>query len=192
MSCIRCGYEIPHVSGTCPNCGRPAETVHERSENRNNAGSNRRQPLRMDANLWTENDRIAGISSAILLVSLFLPWFGITLFGTSVTEDGLASHGYLSIVMIICLAILGYLILRISPVRPVLPSSRTHDLLMLAATAVNFVLVVAGFIAAPGGADWAPLMSRQFGSFVGGIAALAAAVPPAKSVFNIHIRLYGR
>src|SRR5581483_5836341 len=120
-----------------------------------------------------------------------LPWFGITLFGTSVTEDGLTSHGYLSVGMIICLAILGYLVLRISPMRPVLPPSRMHELLLLAATAANFALVVAGFVATPGGADWASLMSRQFGSYAGGIAALAAVVPPAKSVFNIHIRPYG-
>lgn len=191
MSCIQCGYEIPHVFGTCPNCGRPAETVPGRPGNRHNAGSIDRQPLRLDANLWTENDRITGIASAILLISLFLPWFGITLLGTSVTEDGLTSHGYLSIVMIICLAILGYLVLRISPMRPVLPPARIHERLLLAATAVNVVLVVAGFIATPGGAEWAPLLSRQFGSFVGGIAALAAVVPLVKSVFNIHIRLYG-
>jgi hypothetical protein len=192
MSCIQCGYDIPHVFGTCPNCGRPAETVPGRPGNRHNVRSILRQPLRLDANLWTEDDRITGISSAILLTSLFLPWFGITLLGTSVTADGLTSHGYLSIVAIICLAILGYLVLRISPMRPVLPPSRTHELLLLAATAVNFALVVSGFIATPGGADWAPLLSRQYGSFVGGVAALAAVVPPAKSVFNIHIRLYGR
>jgi hypothetical protein len=90
------------------------------------------------------------------------------------------------------LAILGYLVMRISPMRPVLPPSRLHELLLLAATTVNFALVVVGFIATPGGADWAPLLSRQFGSFVGGVAALAAVVPPAKSVFKVHIRLYGR
>jgi len=189
MSCIQCGCEIPHVFGTCPNCGRPAETVPGRPGGRRNAGSIPRPPLKLDANLWTENDRVAGIASAALLISLFLPWFGITVFGTSVTEDGLTSHGYLSIVMIICMAILGYLLLRISPVRPVLPPSRMHERLLLAATAVNFVLVVIGFISVPGGVGWAPLLSRQFGSFVGGAAALAAVASPAKCVFNIHIRL---
>ena len=154
-----------------------------------NAGSIRRPPLRLDANRWTENDRIAGIASAVLLISLFLPWFGITLLGTTVTADGLASHGYLRIVMIISLAILGYLGLRISPVRRVLPPPRPHELLLLTATAVNFALVVIGFIATPGGAEWGPLLSREFGSFVGGAAAFAAVAPLAKSVFNIHIRL---
>jgi hypothetical protein len=189
MNCIQCEYQIPHVFGTCPNCGRPAETVPERPGSRHNTRSTRRRPLILDTSLWTENDRIVGISSAILLVSLFLPWFGITLLGTSVTADGLTSHGYLSIVMIVCLAILGYLVLRISPMRPVLPPARVHGLLLLAATAVNFALVVAGFIATPGGGDWAPLLSRQYGSFAGGAAALVAVAAPVKSVFNIHIRL---
>jgi hypothetical protein len=192
MNCIQCGYAIPHVFSTCPNCDRPAEMVPERPGISNNTRSKPQRPLRLDTNLWTENDRIVGISSAVLLVSLFLPWFGITVLGTSVTADGLTSHGYLSIVMIICMAILGYLVLRISPMRSVLPPARTHGLLLLAATTVNFALVVIGFIATPGGADWAPLLSRQFGSFVGGAAALVAVAVSLKSVFNIHIRFYDR
>ena len=103
---------------------------------RHNARSIGRRPLTLDANLWTRSDRVAGISSAVLLFSLFLPWFGITLFGASVMEDGLTSHGYLRIVLIVCLVILGYLVVRISPMRPALPPSRIHELLLLAATAV--------------------------------------------------------
>jgi hypothetical protein len=183
---------MPYFLGTCPNCGRPAETVPGWPGNRRNAGPIGRQPLRLDANLWTQGDRVVAIASAVLLFSLFLPWFGITLFGTTITEDALTSHGYLRIVLIVCLVILGYLVVRISPMRPVLPPSRIHEFLLLAATAVNCALVVAGFIATPGGADLAPLLGRQFGAFVGGAAALAAVWPPAKSVFNIHIRLSGR
>ena len=63
----------------------------------------------MDASRWTERDRIAGIASAALLISLFLPWFGVSFLGMSVTADGLESHGYLRIVLVLCLAILGYL-----------------------------------------------------------------------------------
>lgn len=192
MRCIQCGYEIPHFLGTCPTCGRPAETVPGRPGNRHNSRSIGRQPLRLDANLWTESDRVVAIASAVLLFSLFLPWFGITLFGTNITEDGITSHGYLRIVLIVCLAILGYLVLRISPMRPVLPPSRIHEFLLLAATAVNCTLVVVGFVATPGGADLAPLLGRQFGAFVGGAAALTAVWSPAKSVFNIHIRLSDR
>jgi hypothetical protein len=42
----------------------------------------------------------------------------------SVTADGLESHGYLRIVLILCLAILGYLTLRISPLAAVIPLAK--------------------------------------------------------------------
>src|SRR5262245_27277442 len=136
MICIQCSYRIPDVLSTCPNCGRPAETVPGARGSRPGRASVRRQPF-MDADRWTERDRIAGIASAVLIISLFLPWFGVTFLGINVTEDGLESHGYLHIVLILCLAILGYLLLRISPVRSVLPAPRTHERIMLVATAVN-------------------------------------------------------
>jgi hypothetical protein len=182
MACIQCGYNIPDVLGTCPNCGRPTETIPGQPGSRLSGRSIHRRRLRLDAGRWTENDRIVGIASAALLVSLFMPWFGVTLLGTTVTADGIASHGYLRIVLILCLAIIGYLVLRISPVQSALPRPRTHERLLLAVTAVNFALVLVGFIATPGGAAWSPVLNRQFGSFVGGIAALVAVAPLARSV----------
>jgi hypothetical protein len=145
----------------------------------------------MDVNRWTERDRITGIASAVLLISLFLPWFGVTILGITVTADGLESDGYLRIVLILCLAILGYLVLRISPMRSALPASRTHERILLLATAVNLALVTFAFIATPGSTEWGPLLSRQYGSFVGGIAALAAVVPLGTAVFNITTRWPG-
>jgi hypothetical protein len=99
----------------------------------------------------------------------------------SVTADGLESHGYLRIVLILCLAILGYLTLRISPARSVLPAPRAHERTMLATTAINLALVTIGFIATPGGFP----VSHQYGAFVGGVAALAAVVPLGAAVFSI-------
>jgi hypothetical protein len=190
MICVQCSYRIPDVLSTCPNCGRPAEAVPGAFRSRPSRVPVRRQPF-MDASRWTERDRITGIASAVLLISLFLPWYGVTILGMTVTADGLASHGYLRIVLILCLAILGYLVLRISPVRSVLPASRAHERVLLVATAVNFALVLIGFIAAPGGAEWGPLVSHQYGSFTGGIASLAAVVPLGAAVFNVTVRWPG-
>jgi hypothetical protein len=145
----------------------------------------------MDASRWTERDRITGVASAVLLISLFLPWFGVTFLGITVTADGLASHGYLHLVLVLCLAILGYLALRISPIRSVLPGSRTHDRILLTATGLNLALVTTAFIATPGSGEWGPLVSHQYGSFVGGIAALAAVVPLGTAVFNVTTRWPG-
>jgi hypothetical protein len=143
----------------------------------------------MDASRWTEGDRITGIASAVLLVSLFLPWYGVSFFGITVTADGLESHGFLRIVLFSCLAILGYLALRISPARSVLPPPRAHERMLLVATAVNLALVVIAFIARPG--DAGPLISHEYGSFVGGIAALAAVAPLGAAVFNVTSRWPG-
>lgn len=190
MICIQCSYTIPKTLSTCPNCGRPAEGLPGAHGRYHGHFPARRGPF-MDASRWTERDRITGVASAVLLISLFLPWFGVTILGMTVTADGLASHGYLRIVLILCLAILGYLILRISPVRSALPASRTHDRILLAATAVNLALVVIGFITTPGDTAWAPLVSHQYGSFTGGIAALAAVAPLGAAVFNITARWPG-
>ena len=180
MICIQCSYRIPDALSTCPNCGRPAETVPGATRSRSPRVRTRRQRF-IDVSRWTERDRITGIASAALLISLFLPWFGVSILGMTVTADGLESHGYLRIVLILCLAILGYLTLRIIPVRSVLPAPRVHERILLAATAVNLALVIIGFIATPGGF----LVSRQYGAFVGGVAALAAVVPLGAAVFSV-------
>ena len=180
MICIQCSYRIPDALSTCPNCGRPAEMLPGAARSRSPRTRTRRQPF-IDASRWTERDRIAAIASAALLISLFLPWYGVSFLGMNVTADGLESHGYLRIVLILCVAILGYLTLRISPARSVLPAPRAHERIMLATTAINLALVAIGFIAAPGGFP----VSHQYGAFVGGGAALAAVVPLGAAVFSI-------
>jgi hypothetical protein len=179
MICIQCSYRIPDALSTCPNCGRPAEAVPGITRSRSPRVRSNLHPF-IDASRWTERDRIAGIASAVLLISLFLPWFGVSFLGMTVTANGLESHGYLRIVLIICLAILGYLTLRISPARSALPAPRAHDRILLTATALNFALVIIAFIAAPGGA-----LSPQYGAFVGIVAALAAVVPLGAAVFSV-------
>lgn len=137
----------------------------------------------MDASRWSERDRITGIASAVLLVCLFLPWWGVN--SVDISLDGLASHGYLQIVLISCLVILGYLVLRMSPMRSRLPAQRTHDRILLLITVVNLALVLIGFIATPLNVVWAPLGSREYGSFAALIAAVAAVVPLGAAVFDV-------
>lgn len=190
MICIQCRHHIPGRLSTCPNCGRPAEAVPGSRGSRIGDAPVRRQPF-IDASRWTERDRITGIASAVLLISLFLPWFGVSILGFTIKFDGLESHGYLRIVLILCLVILGYLALRVTPIRFVLPPPRIHERILLMTAAVNLVLVIIGFIATPFGTDWGPLAGHQYGSFVGGIAAIAAVVPLGKAVFTVTERWPG-
>jgi hypothetical protein len=128
-----------------------------------------------DARRLALADWIAGIASVVLFISLFLSWFGVSVIGISVTESGLSAHGFLYIVMIICIVEVAYLVLRAGwetlPVNMNLP----HLTVMLSATVVNLVLVFIAFIDKPGG----PGVGWEFGAVLALIAAAVATVPYA-------------
>jgi hypothetical protein len=129
-------------------------------------------PFAFDLAKLTLADMIAAVASFVLLVSLFLSWFGITIIGIHLTASGISAHGWLWIVFIFCLAILAYLVciagwgnLPFAPQVPHLPA-------MIAATVVNLVIVFFGFIDKPGasGVGW------EFGAVLALIAAVVAVV----------------
>jgi len=181
--CIQCSFRFPDSRSTCPNCGRPAETVPGARGSRPARVRTRRRPF-LDTSRWTERDRISGIASAVLLITLFLPWWG----GLGLSLDAFESHPYLRIVLLLCLAILSYLVLRISPMRRWLPAPRAHDRILLLVTAVNLALVLIGFIANPANAFFAAAISREYGAFAAGIAAIAAVVPLGSPIFDVTSR----
>lgn len=137
-----------------------------------------RAAFSFEARRWTRADRIAGVATIALLVSLFLPWFGVNVFGISATADGVTVHGYLYIVLIVALAIIAYLVLYAGfddmPVR--LPLA--HEQVLLAATGLNFLLVLLAFITKPSLSSW------QYGAFAALAAALVAAAPLANSTIR--------
>lgn len=128
--------------------------------------------MKYEWNRLSTADRISGVATLVLFISLFLPWFGVTILFVSATASGLSAHGYLYIALILSVAVLGVMALR--PVEPaLLKLPFGHDALMLFATVVNFVLVLIGFLSKPGGAivDW------EWGSFVALAAAVVAVLP---------------
>jgi hypothetical protein len=132
---------------------------------------------KFDAARWTTADRIAGIASLVLFISLFLSWFSASIGPISVSASGLSAHGYLYIVLILCIAIVIYLILRAGwdeiPVGTKIP----HVTVMMAATLVNLVLTIIAFIQKPGGAGFGTGIGWDFGAFLGLIACIVAAAP---------------
>lgn len=125
---------------------------------------------RLDASRWTRADWITGTGTLVLLISLFLPWFGISVLGFSAEADGLTAHGYLYLVLVVCLAIAGYLAASGLAVLPAaLPL--THRQRLLAATGLNTALVLLAFLVKPTATSW------RFGAFAAVIAALAALAP---------------
>ena len=111
----------------------------------------------------------------MLFISLFLSWFGVTVIGITVTASGVSAHGFLYIVMVICIVEVAYLVVRAGwdkiPVEMNLP----HLTVMLVLTLVNLVLVFIAFIDKPGGSG----VGWEFGAFLALIAAIVAAAPYA-------------
>jgi hypothetical protein len=140
--------------------------------------------FRFDARRWSRADWAAAIATALLFLSLFMPWFGITLLGTSATADALDSHGYLYLVPVLSLAIVGYLVFRAGFASAQPLDVRVHERVLLGATAVNLLVVLVGFFSVPGSADVPGLITRQAGAFIGLIAALAAAAPVAAAILS--------
>ncbi len=118
-----------------------------------------------------------GGASLVVLVSLFLPWFGFSASGASISVTGTTAHGYLVIVVITVLMMTGYLVLRSGADEFPLPLPITHETLLLAGTGVQFVLVLAGFLnVPPAGLRW------EIGAYLALLAAAVAAVPVVRPV----------
>jgi hypothetical protein len=80
----------------------------------------------LDARRWTLADQITGGATLVLLISLFLPWFGTDTAFFSVSVDGMW-HGYMVIDLILAVAILGYLVPSgNAPPAESLPRPRRH------------------------------------------------------------------
>ena len=183
MFCTQCGSDVRDGAIACPGCGtrltaqgpaRPAQSASPAGM-AGPAASHAEQvtgpAFRFDPNRLTTGDRITGISTVLLLISLFLPWYGVSFLGISAQADGLTGHGYLYIVLLLCLAILGYLGLRAGSEELPARLPLAHEQRLLGATGVNAALVLLAFLIRPDGTSW------RFGAFTGVLAALAAVAP---------------
>jgi len=133
--------------------------------------------FRLDPRRLSRADQTVGGASLVILVSLFLPWFGFGAFGASISVAGTTAHGYLVIVVITALLMAGYLMLRSGwgefPLR--LPVA--HETVLLAGTGVQFLLVLIGFLDVPLAG-----LNREIGAYLALLAAAAATIPVALPV----------
>jgi hypothetical protein len=124
---------------------------------------------------WSSAERTTAIGTLVLFISLFLPWFTYSYGLGSVSVDGLW-HGWMYIVFLLCLVILGYLISRAGFSEMPFNLPFAGEQLLLVATVVNLVLTILDFVDKPGGIGFSGI-GWGFGSFVGLIAAIVAALP---------------
>jgi hypothetical protein len=140
--------------------------------------------FQFDLKRLTRSDQVVGIASFIVLISIFLPWFSVSVrdFG-SATGSGTAAHGWLWLVFILDLVIIAYLVMRAgweeSPVR--IPLS--HERLLMAATGLQLLLILIAFFDMPSSDGIAGVsVGWAWGAFIGLLAALAAAAPMVPAV----------
>lgn len=128
--------------------------------------------FRLDLRRLNRVDQAVGIASMIVLISLFLPWFGFSALGDSVSVNGTTAHGYLDIVLIVALLLIGYLVLRSGWDEFPFSMPIAHAPLLLAGTGLQLILVLIGFVSKP-----IPGLSWEFGAYLALLAAVAAAAP---------------
>ena len=187
--CRSCGAPLAASGSPAPGTGAPGTGVpgagpppphgtHRARE----AGPAGVPAFAFDARRWTFTDRVTGGATLVLLVSLFLPWFGTDGGFFSVTVDGMW-HGYMVIDLILAVAILGYLILRAGfGSAPIGLSAAAAGQLLAGATSLNLLLAVTSFVTRPAGTNW------QYGAYAGLAAAIVAATALLRSVMAARHR----
>ena len=129
-----------------------------------------------DARRWTLADQLTGGATLVLLVSLFLPWFGTDAGFFNVSVDGMW-HSYMVIDLILAVAIVGYLVLRAGfGSLPFGLSASSAGYLLAGPAGLNLLLAVVSFATKPTGTNW------QYGAYVGLAAAIVAVALPVRSV----------
>jgi hypothetical protein len=197
QTCPQCQTEAADGATSCPSCGAalsaaaapqdapapapaaataaPVGGAPAAAAAAPTGGTSAVPAYKFEASRWSLADRISGVATIVLFISLFLSWFGVSVIGITVTASGVSAHGYLYLVMIISILIVAYLVLRAG--WDELPGgiNLPHLPTMMAATLVNLVIVFIAFIFKPGGSG----VGWQFGAFLGLIAAIVAAAPYA-------------
>jgi hypothetical protein len=129
-----------------------------------------------DLNRLTIADKVAGIASFVLLISLFLPWFGVTESEVTVGLSGTGAHGFLWLVLVLAVVVLTYLIVHAAQgwdrMGVNVPS---REPVLLTVTGVQLVLVVIAFFDVPSTDIKGVSIGWQAGAYVALIAAIAAA-----------------
>ena len=189
MRCAQCNEVNAWTLARCRSCGAPLAASASPDPGAGvrgevSAGSHRAREasqasvtaFAFDARRWTLADQVTGGATLVLLVSLFLPWFGTDAAFFSVSVNGMW-HGYMVIDLILAVAILGYLVLRAGVASlPFGLSATAAGRLLAGAAGLNLLLAVVSFVTKPAGTSW------QYGAYAGLAAAIVAVIGPIRSV----------
>jgi len=169
MTCPQCLSGIRPDTAFCGSCGTPADREPAGwtypADGRSLPAAAPRE-FRLDLRRLSQPDQAVGGTSLVVLISLFLPWFGFSALGVSISVSGTTAHGYLVLAVITALLITGYLLLRSGWGEFAFPLPVAHETLLLA-----------GFLAVPlAGLGW------EIGAYLAVAAAALATLPAALAV----------
>jgi hypothetical protein len=175
-TCPNCQTVTPAGTAFCPSCGNAlsgAPSMSQTAATPPPAAASPRPQSKVDLSGIGQLDRIVGGGSLVLFISLFLPWFS----ASGISVDALDPHGYLYVTLVLSIAVVAFIGAEILGVWK-LPASTavSRDQILLIATAINFVLVLIGFIFKPSG-EGVVNVGWSWGAFVGLIAAVVAVFP---------------
>lgn len=123
----------------------------------------------------TGADKVAGVASFLLLISLFLPWYGVSANGATVTLSGTGVHRFLWLAVLLTVVVLTYLIVHATVGLSQTPMNRlSHEPVLLALTLLQLILVIVPFFDVPDTLIKGVTVNFQYGAFVGLIAAITA------------------
>jgi hypothetical protein len=136
-------------------------------------------PANFDLNRLSTVDRVVAGATLVTMISLWLPWFtwSYTLLGqtSSSSISGTGDHGWLWLEFILALALIAYLVARAAWDQLPFSLPFSHETLLIAATGLQFLLILIGFFAMPSADGFS--FGWGFGAFLALIASIVAAAP---------------
>ncbi len=123
---------------------------------------------RQRLNAVSAKNRVMGPATFALLISFWLPWYGIG----PLSADGLSVHGWLFVAVLNSIVLVLYVLITAFGVGDLAELGRiSKDQLLVLLTGINLALVVLGFLLKPAGFSW------SWGAFLALAAAAAAFLP---------------
>ena len=185
--CVNCGMSLipsaPAGYGGPTSQGAPAAPQYQPGQ----AGpfmqrSSALPPASFELSRLTTLDRIIAGATLVTMISLWLPWYTgkDTLLGITSTASisGTGEHGWLWLEFLVALALLAYFAARAAWEQLPFGLPVSHERLLMAATGLQFLLILIGFIALPSTDGIQGFsVSWDYGAFLALVASLVAAGP---------------
>lgn len=132
-----------------------------------------------DVNLkrLTVADIVAGAASLVLLISLFLPWYTVSVPGVTSTLSGTEIHRFLWLAVLLSVVVLTYLIMHATVGLGSTPINKFgREPVLLSLSLVQLILVIVPFFDVPDTLIPHVSVGFAYGAYVGLVAAIAALV----------------